>query len=236
MGTNFANILTINSLFLIINRHQRAAAGPRPFLVGEKMTQLRTKVLLGIALVLFFLGCQKGTKAKNFILITLDAQRADYISAYNPANASTPNIDLMAREGILFKNAYGLIPMTSLRMPASFFPSRPIDSTAITTARRLPSKGRCPHWSTYSAKKVLPPALLSPWASSKLNLASNQVTILMKTAFPKTVGISRPERLTKGCSPGWRKIRTGPSFSGFIIQTPTTPMLLLMFPWTLSSI
>jgi len=88
------------------------------------MTDPRTKILLGMALVLSFLGCQRSTQAKNFILVTLDAQRADYISAYRPANASTPNIDLLAREGVLFKNAHSLIPIT-LPSHASIFFSQP---------------------------------------------------------------------------------------------------------------
>jgi len=58
------------------------------------------------------------------ILITLDTQRADYISAYNPGNARTPHIDALARQGIRFENGYSLIPIT-LPSHASLFTSRP---------------------------------------------------------------------------------------------------------------
>jgi arylsulfatase A-like enzyme len=63
-------------------------------------------------------------RSYNVILITLDTQRSDYLSCYNPATAPTPNIDRIAREGIQFTNAFSLIPIT---MPAhaAIFTSHP---------------------------------------------------------------------------------------------------------------
>lgn len=70
-------------------------------------------------------GCRRQTAHQgNVILITLDTQRADFISAYNPANASTPNIDAISRNGMLFENSYCLIPIT-LPSHASLFYSQP---------------------------------------------------------------------------------------------------------------
>jgi arylsulfatase A-like enzyme len=48
----------------------------------------------------------------NVILITLDTQRADYISALNSVRAFTPNIDYLGRKGITFANCYSPIPIT----------------------------------------------------------------------------------------------------------------------------
>jgi len=81
--------------------------------------------ILGILLSLFMIqGCQKQEKAKNFILITLDTQRADFISAYSSQYASTPNIDFLAQQGTLYENCYSLIPIT-LPSHASIFLSQP---------------------------------------------------------------------------------------------------------------
>jgi len=55
---------------------------------------------------------QKQDVPLNVILITLDTQRADYISAINSAKASTPNIDSLAGKGIIFTNCYSPIPIT----------------------------------------------------------------------------------------------------------------------------
>jgi arylsulfatase A-like enzyme len=48
----------------------------------------------------------------NVLLITIDTQRADYLSCYNPKGPPTPNIDRIAKNGVLFRNAYCLIPIT----------------------------------------------------------------------------------------------------------------------------
>jgi arylsulfatase A-like enzyme len=78
--------------------------------------------------ILLLAGCPscrtRSSHPENIILITLDTQRADYISAYDPAKAATPHIDLLAREGILFRNAYSPIPIT-LPAHASIFFSEP---------------------------------------------------------------------------------------------------------------
>jgi arylsulfatase A-like enzyme len=48
----------------------------------------------------------------NVILITVDTLRADYLSAYNPDAASTPNIDRIARTSVLFSQSRSTIPIT----------------------------------------------------------------------------------------------------------------------------
>jgi len=80
-------------------------------------------VLLG-GVILLFSGCKKRAINPNFVLVTLDTQRADFISAYSRNNASTPNIDSFAEKGILFENCYSLIPIT-LPSHASIFFSQP---------------------------------------------------------------------------------------------------------------
>jgi len=84
----------------------------------------RTIWLSGILFLTGLPSCRTQSRPENIILITLDTQRADYISAYDPANAATPHIDLLAREGTLFRNAYSLIPIT-LPSHASIFFSEP---------------------------------------------------------------------------------------------------------------
>ena len=64
-----------------------------------------TGVLIG---VLIFVS----HRSYNVIFITVDTLRADYLTCYNPDALPTPNIDRIAREGVLFKNAYSTIPIT----------------------------------------------------------------------------------------------------------------------------
>ncbi len=84
------------------------------------------KLLLFYAFIVFifsYSGCKNKTQ-NNFILITLDTQRADFINAYNPGSAQTPNLDSLAINGTLYENCFSLIP-TTLPSHASIFFSRP---------------------------------------------------------------------------------------------------------------
>ncbi|MGA7118756.1 MAG: sulfatase-like hydrolase/transferase [Polyangiaceae bacterium] len=49
----------------------------------------------------------------DLVLLTVDALRADHVSAYGYSRRTTPNIDALAREGTLFEHAYCPIPNTS---------------------------------------------------------------------------------------------------------------------------
>lgn len=51
-------------------------------------------------------------KKLNVILITLDTMRADYLSCYKEGNAETPNLDRLAREGVLFERCIAQAPLT----------------------------------------------------------------------------------------------------------------------------
>ncbi len=47
------------------------------------------------------------------LLLTVDALRADHVSAYGYARKTTPNVDALASQGALFENAYCPTPHTS---------------------------------------------------------------------------------------------------------------------------
>ncbi|UCF11708.1 MAG: sulfatase [Thermoplasmatales archaeon] len=65
---------------------------------------------------------------KNIILITIDCLRADHLHCMGYKKNITPNIDKMAKNGILFTNAFSNAPYTPYSIP-SFIVSRipPID-------------------------------------------------------------------------------------------------------------
>lgn len=54
----------------------------------------------------------------NVLLITLDALRADHVSAYGYRRPTTPHLDALAQEGVLFKNAWAHAPSTRYSIPA----------------------------------------------------------------------------------------------------------------------
>src|SRR5260221_63771 len=49
---------------------------------------------------------------RNVLLISIDTLRADRVSAYGFPRPTTPNIDAVAREGVLFRNVHTPVPMT----------------------------------------------------------------------------------------------------------------------------
>ncbi len=61
----------------------------------------------------------------NFVLITLDTTRSDFVGAYRPGNAPTPALDRLASEGTLFENAQALIPITLPSHASMFFSDAP---------------------------------------------------------------------------------------------------------------
>lgn len=54
----------------------------------------------------------RGSAVRKVILVSLDTCRADRLSCYGFERKTTPNIDRLAAEGILFENAYTPMPLT----------------------------------------------------------------------------------------------------------------------------
>ncbi|MBN2245707.1 MAG: sulfatase, partial [Candidatus Aminicenantes bacterium] len=82
------------------------------------------KYLFILSFFLFFLftaqafplfSQKKNSSQLNLLLITIDTLRADRLSCYGSQNVTTPNIDSLADEGILFKQAYA---NTSTTLPS----------------------------------------------------------------------------------------------------------------------
>jgi arylsulfatase A-like enzyme/Tfp pilus assembly protein PilF len=92
----------------------------------------------------------------NVLFITMDTTRADRLGCYGFAGASTPNIDALARDGVLFEHAAATVPLTfpshssiftglvpprhGVRDNGGFF----LDAARVTLAERLQDAG----WAT----------------------------------------------------------------------------------------
>ena len=51
-------------------------------------------------------------KPRNVILISIDTCRADYLGCYGYEGNTTPNIDNLAKEGVVFENVVSPLPLT----------------------------------------------------------------------------------------------------------------------------
>jgi len=79
--------------------------------------------LLGIG------GCARGPllPGVNLILITVDTLRADHLGCYGYPFGKTPNLDRLAREGVLFSDMFASVPLTlpsHTTFLTGLFPSR----------------------------------------------------------------------------------------------------------------
>ena len=72
---------------------------------------LRIVSLLLTASLLF--GCSAGDHRPNIIVILVDDMRWDEFGAAGHAYIKTPNIDLLAKEGVMFTNAFATTPLCS---------------------------------------------------------------------------------------------------------------------------
>ncbi|MEO2169303.1 MAG: sulfatase [bacterium] len=78
---------------------------------------------------------KSGPKAPNLLFVTIDCLRADHVGSYGYPRPTTPALDALASEGILFENAFANAPMTLPSVPQIFtsrlFPSR--EEALLTT-------------------------------------------------------------------------------------------------------
>jgi arylsulfatase A-like enzyme len=68
---------------------------------------------LAVCLGVWFFAARPGkNKIRNVLLISIDTCRADHLSCYGYKKKTTPNIDAIAAEGILFENVVAPTPLT----------------------------------------------------------------------------------------------------------------------------
>ena len=88
------------------------------------------------ALAALVSSCGAGPEIRNVVLVSLDAVGAKHVSAYGYARQTTPNLDAVAREGVLFESAYTRQTWTlTSHITMLNGPERPLD-------RRTKSGGR----------------------------------------------------------------------------------------------
>ena len=81
-------------------------------------------------LLLFISSCVSPKTSKNdfnIVLITIDALRADHLSCYGYERNTTPTIDKIAEEGMLFKNVIAPPSWTAPSMVSLFTSVYPLN-------------------------------------------------------------------------------------------------------------
>jgi len=78
-----------------------------------------------VALAVCCASCERAGKY-NVLLITMDTTRADHLRCYGYQNIETPALNSLARQGVLFNNAYVVAPMTLPAHTAILSGTRPL--------------------------------------------------------------------------------------------------------------
>jgi len=94
--------------------------------MNKKMLAIILLLLLAGSGLFLVLRRGHGGKPWNVLVITLDTTRADHIGAYGYRAALTPNLDRLAREGIMFRNCFASVPLTLPSHSALFTGRYPI--------------------------------------------------------------------------------------------------------------
>lgn len=108
-------------------------------------------LLVGLA-VLCLAGCGQSHQPPSVLLLTLDTLRADALGCYGNQTVKTPNLDTLAREGVLFEDAVCQIPATLTSHTAIMtgrhpkttgvrFRTAQVDQAEITLAERFQEAG-----------------------------------------------------------------------------------------------
>lgn len=75
---------------------------------------------------------------KHIVILLCDTLRWDYVSAYGTRKSLTPNIDALADEGLLFKNAHTVAPCSAPAYTTLFSAQFPFEHGVTNNAQLLP--------------------------------------------------------------------------------------------------
>jgi len=94
-----------------------------------------------LPLLLIILGASLTARAEapNIILITVDTTRADRMGFLGSKRALTPNLDVLARQGVVFEKAYSQAPLTPVSHATIFTGTYPQFHTVTDFGHPLPS-------------------------------------------------------------------------------------------------
>jgi len=77
----------------------------------------RTGLWLLLAALVILGDCRSASpppaRRLNLLLVTIDTLRADRLGCYGYSQIETPNLDQLARRGVLFENAVAPAPLTA---------------------------------------------------------------------------------------------------------------------------
>jgi arylsulfatase A-like enzyme len=150
----------------------------------------------------------------NLLLVTIDALRADHLSSYGYARATTPNLDRLAGEGLRFAHAFTNAPMTVPSLPQMLASRYYPDRTDPTLATQLFADG------VPATKAIVNNVYLGLWLTFRSRETFDSVT-----AAPL-----RAERITRAAL-RWLDTLEGERFALYLHYLDTHTPYEVPAPW-----
>lgn len=107
------------------------------------MTIARPKILLILTVCAFLSllpGCGKKAAKPHILLITIDTLRADRLGCYGCPRDTSPFIDSLARNGVMFRNAITPLPLTDPSHATILTSLHPVTHRVTRNSRKLDDK------------------------------------------------------------------------------------------------
>ncbi len=137
------------------------------------------------ASLLFITGCavRDGSKDDfNIVLITIDTLRADHLSCYGYERKTSPYIDAVAKEGIIFKNVVAPASWTAPSMVSLFTSTYPVNHGVIHGLPFQEAKGLSQE--VFSEKLIALPAMIKEKGYTTFGISSNH-TLTAELGFAR---------------------------------------------------
>src|ERR1700693_276528 len=94
---------------------------------------------LPLLLVILRISLAAHAEAPNIVFITVDTTRADRMGFLGSKHGGTPNIDVLARQGVVFEKAYSQAPLTPVSHATIFTGTYPQFHTVTDFGHPLPA-------------------------------------------------------------------------------------------------
>jgi len=101
--------------------------------------QASRAIRLLLAIAAFTVGCGEPPEPRNLLLISLDTLRADHLGCYGYERPTSPFLDRLASQGVLFEQAYATSPWTLPSHASLFTGLYPSQHGAMTEELSLPT-------------------------------------------------------------------------------------------------
>src|ERR1700731_3152673 len=92
-----------------------------------------------LLLVILSVSLAAHAEAPNIIFITVDTTRADRMGFLGSKRGLTPNLDVLARQGVVFEKAYSQAPLTPVSHATIFTGTYPQFHTVTDFGHSLPA-------------------------------------------------------------------------------------------------